>query len=339
MLALQQQQQLQHQLFVQHQQQQQQQQHQQQREQGGTLENSNLDDLRRFRERLSRANGGDGDLRRVSASATQTVSESDLAARSELIQQNLFVRQINREESVKELSRLLAISRGGDGAIIDEEEDEERGRGPRHVVVATKESSSDTAIKLGADCNDLEGGNDVHVPLPPSAPPPPLPPGEVTPAAETATSTNATSAMTAVGRLWRSFSQSQQSDPDIVQQVADNNKENNNSIIHNTTIHNSVPLSSSSLKLSNKIECSICLEQYSPHDIIAWAKDGGGCDAPPTFSSTTPTPSSYNTGCDHIFHRECLVAWLLQDHDECPLCRRRVVHADANVRFAGWEER
>ena len=70
-----------------------------------------------------------------------------------------------------------------------------------------------------------------------------------------------------------------------------------------------------------KIECSICLDTFTAGDEIAWAKDG---------SSTCVA-----AGCDHIFHRECLVSWL-QHHDECPLCRRLLVHADADVRFAGW---
>jgi hypothetical protein len=86
------------------------------------------------------------------------------------------------------------------------------------------------------------------------------------------------------------------------------------------------------------MECSICLDRFSPGDEIAWAKDGG--DPPPsaTLASAVCTANNNdnNTGCDHIFHRGCLVSWL-GDHDECPLCRRRLVHADADVRFAGWE--
>lgn len=72
-----------------------------------------------------------------------------------------------------------------------------------------------------------------------------------------------------------------------------------------------------------KIECSICLDTFTEGDEIAWAKDG------------SRTPSMAVEECDHIFHRECLVSWL-QHHDECPLCRRLLVHADADVRFAGW---
>jgi hypothetical protein len=71
-----------------------------------------------------------------------------------------------------------------------------------------------------------------------------------------------------------------------------------------------------------KIECSICLDTFISGEEIAWAKDSG-------------STSIEEVGCDHIFHKECLVSWLLH-RDECPLCRRLLVHADAGVRFAGW---
>ena len=31
------------------------------------------------------------------------------------------------------------------------------------------------------------------------------------------------------------------------------------------------------------------------------------------------------------------MSWL-ERHDDCPLCRRKVVHANAEVRFAGWDK-
>ncbi len=78
-------------------------------------------------------------------------------------------------------------------------------------------------------------------------------------------------------------------------------------------------------------ECAICLEYYSPNDFIAWAKDGGEAK---TSSNNTLASSA---GCPHIFHKECIFAWL-QDHDGCPLCRKKIVHNDASVRFAGWNQ-
>lgn len=50
-------------------------------------------------------------------------------------------------------------------------------------------------------------------------------------------------------------------------------------------------------------ECSICLERYAEGETVAWPK----ADA-----------------CDHIFHEDCLCQWLA-NHDECPLCRTKLV--------------
>jgi hypothetical protein len=47
--------------------------------------------------------------------------------------------------------------------------------------------------------------------------------------------------------------------------------------------------------------CCICLEQYCPGDTICVSKE---------------------SGCDHIFHKECVFEWLKrEDHNHCPLCR------------------
>jgi hypothetical protein len=45
--------------------------------------------------------------------------------------------------------------------------------------------------------------------------------------------------------------------------------------------------------------CSICLDRYSSGDTICVAKA---------------------SGCDHVFHHDCLSEWL-KSHDRCPLCR------------------
>ncbi|KAL3807628.1 hypothetical protein ACHAXA_005258 [Cyclostephanos tholiformis] len=90
----------------------------------------------------------------------------------------------------------------------------------------------------------------------------------------------------------------------------------------------------------HNMECSICLDQFSPGDEIAWAKDGGDLPTSNNYHSAAVNDGAGEMmmGCDHIFHGRCLVAWL-QHHDECPLCRRTLVHADADVRFAGWDMR
>ncbi len=45
--------------------------------------------------------------------------------------------------------------------------------------------------------------------------------------------------------------------------------------------------------------CPICMESYTDGDDIAW---------------------SYNEACTHVFHRECIVRWLMKN-DDCPMCR------------------
>lgn len=45
--------------------------------------------------------------------------------------------------------------------------------------------------------------------------------------------------------------------------------------------------------------CAICIMEYQDKDEICW---------------------SHNERCTHVFHRECIMTWLLR-HDECPCCR------------------
>lgn len=52
--------------------------------------------------------------------------------------------------------------------------------------------------------------------------------------------------------------------------------------------------------------CSICLEPYNIGDTVARLKNVKG------------------SGCNHWFHEDCITEWL-QNHDECPLCRVKMV--------------
>merc|ERR1719387_2392654 len=54
---------------------------------------------------------------------------------------------------------------------------------------------------------------------------------------------------------------------------------------------------------SQKDECCICLEAYKPGDTICVAK---------------------TSACDHVFHQECVTEWL-QENDQCPLCRVKLM--------------
>ena len=201
--------------------------------------------------------------------------------RKELVEKNLFSRRISREESVKELSRILAAARG--------RSDPRNGGYDEEMGTRNEPSSVETekASPVGEDLPNIETASTEDSSLPePSAP-----------------STDSVSIFTVAprGSLKNLF-------------------------------HEWMQPSSKTRSSHHPLECSICLDSFSPDDVIAWAKDGG--DAPP--DSLSNHAGNNDAGCDHIFHRDCLVSWL-QHHDECPLCRRKVVHADAEARFAGWE--
>ena len=50
--------------------------------------------------------------------------------------------------------------------------------------------------------------------------------------------------------------------------------------------------------------CTICCEEYVIGEDIAWSK---------------------NDECCHCFHTDCIVAWLMHDNDECPICRNQYI--------------
>jgi len=56
-------------------------------------------------------------------------------------------------------------------------------------------------------------------------------------------------------------------------------------------------------KNDSKLVCSICLEGFEAGEKLSWAR---------------------SQKCDHIFHNECLIPWLM-NHDECPNCRTVVL--------------
>jgi hypothetical protein len=47
-------------------------------------------------------------------------------------------------------------------------------------------------------------------------------------------------------------------------------------------------------------ECAICLRHLKPHQLVS---------------------VSNNSSCQHVFHKDCMVDWLMKDHNECPMCR------------------
>jgi len=270
------------------------------------------DDLESFRQRMGMAR----------ESTEEGSSPEAIAARKELIHKNLFSRQIQREESVKELAQLLAISRGR-----ATEMDEEMGSG-----ATRNETSADSSSPIqGEDAfsSEIPSGGDM---LPtPSAPPLTTQTDNIAIAIATADTNslerrpeNATRTTTAaaspeeggfIRNLWKGFSQSEQPPPQS-QEAATASPQ-------------------CQLHQQHKLECSICLDEYKSNDTISWAKDGGD---PPSAPVALANNSGVAPGCDHIYHQGCLVSWL-ENHDDCPLCRRKLVHEDADVRFsgAGWE--
>jgi len=59
-------------------------------------------------------------------------------------------------------------------------------------------------------------------------------------------------------------------------------------------------------------ECSVCLTTYEVGDEICWAKIDN---------------------CDHIFHKECVLAWLAHN-DDCPLCRTNLFRPSSSTNLA-----
>lgn len=268
-------------------------------------------------------------------SHTRHQSSTNVEERRELIRKNLFTKTISGEKSVADLARLLAISRGSDGGMIDEE----IGFRPPADEIDLPVSDKKDTVETGGNHDDLTLNSTHSDMTSPEPSAPPLSPTEIT-------AQNATDNVHQEG--------------DTTAQGRDETSVSLLHILANLTHNVSIRLSRQPQAAEEKhYECSICLEEFNPNDTIGWAKDGGD---PTTISNSG---SGGNTGCDHIFHQgdvfcntftcsvlwfdrvmfllvssffaslECLVSWL-ESHDDCPLCRRKVVHADAAIRFAGW---
>ena len=282
-----------------------------------------------------------------------TISIVTTAQRKELIEKNLYCKRITREESVRELAILLAASRVGtaatttlpiggihnhdennvSNAINNENDTNQLDEEQQQEKTVERMMKSNNNFDSNNDSSPLQHEQEEIIPLP-------LP------------SQSTTSTLTQNQVLPPSFdydfsmleAQEQQHDASVTssqqsRQIdgvsnlsssititpgTSNNKWN--VIIKNvrtggTTTTSTTSNTTHQQQKQCKLECSICLDTFTSGEEIAWAKDSGS--------------SSIEVGCDHIFHRECLISWLLY-HNECPLCRRLLVHADADVRFAGW---
>lgn len=66
--------------------------------------------------------------------------------------------------------------------------------------------------------------------------------------------------------------------------------------------------------------CSICLEPYAVGDTVARLKKKQ------TLGNNYNGEDSNDTdGCNHWFHEDCILQWL-QNHDDCPLCRKNMIN-------------
>jgi hypothetical protein len=50
--------------------------------------------------------------------------------------------------------------------------------------------------------------------------------------------------------------------------------------------------------------CAICLCHFKPQELVC---------------------QSSSSSCQHVFHKDCMVDWLMKDHDTCPMCREAYV--------------
>ena len=288
-----------------------------------------------------------------------TISNVTTAQRKELIEKNLYYKRITREESVRELAMLLAASRVGtaatatplpiggihnndnvnnvSNAINNENETNELDEEQQQEKMVERNMKSNFNFDSNNDAPLVQHGQEEIMTLP-------LPLSQST-----------TSTLTLNQVLTPSFdydfsmleAQEQQHDASLsssqpsrqvdagtelssssitITPGTTNNKWN--VIIKNVRTGDATSTTTSTAthpqqqQQQCKIECSICLDTFISGEEIAWAKDSG-------------STSIEEVGCDHIFHKECLISWLLH-RDECPLCRRLLVHADADVRFANW---
>jgi len=96
--------------------------------------------------------------------------------------------------------------------------------------------------------------------------------------------------------------------------------------------------------------CSICLEPYAVGDVVARMRPRMQCDHKAAIfpvrsgedrinHATTDYRRNIPMGddkgddsdhrCNHWFHKQCILDWL-QDHNDCPLCRVKMIHKENN---------
>ncbi|KAL3938401.1 MAG: hypothetical protein SGBAC_006682 [Bacillariaceae sp.] len=78
---------------------------------------------------------------------------------------------------------------------------------------------------------------------------------------------------------------------------------------HRQASNSTMSFLSSLIRPSHDAECCICLDHYEQGEIICASK---------------------SEECNHVFHKECLMDWMMKNNDRCPLCRVDFMKDDAD---------
>lgn len=86
----------------------------------------------------------------------------------------------------------------------------------------------------------------------------------------------------------------------------------------NIVQHTPLPfLHNDSTSFPNQNQCQICLDDYVDGDEVCYSKDAK---------------------CQHSFHADCMISWLLEN-DHCPICRRNYVPPDHSFNLFSFMQR
>ena len=108
---------------------------------------------------------------------------------------------------------------------------------------------------------------------------------------------------TIIEKKWNAFLYSNKNNSN---NINSNNINININININNNINNNININNND---NTKVVCGICLETYNGGDEVCLSK---------------------NSKCEHVFHKDCIIAWLMEDHDDCPNCRSLFFHNDDN---------
>jgi hypothetical protein len=72
----------------------------------------------------------------------------------------------------------------------------------------------------------------------------------------------------------------------------------------------------------NSTSPASCVMGSDDCESLAGEEDMAGCAiCLSPFKSQQLVCESNNSSCQHVFHKDCMVDWLMKHHDSCPMCR------------------